>query len=161
MSDNLLDPIYHVVRDREGHEYRLRVDGDSGLFIVKVLQEGSEIGRVQWVFHPPDQMCLGDLIIDDAVVHTPQNLAIALLQLAFKPQPVDYRRRGLGTELLRFAIAQARRRGARRIYGSLMQEDIARNPNLVDWYKKHGFHIVPPTAENVPGAVMGISMDLS
>lgn len=160
MSDNLLDPIYHVVRDREGREYPLRVDGDSGLFIVKVLQQGSEIGRIQWVFHPPGQMCLGDLIINDAVVHTPQNQAIALLQLAFKPKPVDYRRRGLGTQLLRFAIDQARRRGARRIYGSLMQEDIARNPNLVDWYKKHGFHIVPLTSENVPGAVMGIYMDL-
>jgi len=161
MSDNLLDPIYHVVRDREGREYRLRVDGDSGLFIVKVLQQGCKIGNVQWVFHPPGQMCLGDLIIDDAVVHTPQNLAIALWQLVFKPQPVDYRRRGLGTELLRFAIAQARRCGIGRIYGSLMQEDIASNPNLVDWYKKHGFHIVPPTSENVPGAVMGIYMDLS
>ncbi|MEG4059232.1 MULTISPECIES: hypothetical protein [unclassified Microcoleus] len=84
MSDNLLDPIYHVVRDCEGREYRLRVDGDSGLFIVKVLQQGSEIGRVQWFFHPPDQMSLGDLIIDDAVVHTPQNLASALLQLVFR-----------------------------------------------------------------------------
>jgi hypothetical protein len=61
---------------------------------------------------------------------------------------------------VQFAIKKARQRGIKRICGSLTQEDINNNPNLVKWYKKHGFEILPPSAENLENAVFGISLDL-
>jgi GNAT superfamily N-acetyltransferase len=82
------------------------------------------------------------------------------LRLAVKPKPIDYRRIGLGTHLLQFAVKKARQRGIKRICGSLTQEDINNNPNLVKWYSKHGFKILPPSAENIENAVCGISLDL-
>jgi len=62
--------------------------------------------------------------------------------------------------VVQFAVKKARQRGVRRICGSLTQKDINNNPNLVKWYEKHGFEILPPSQENIENTVFGISMDL-
>ena len=103
---------------------------------------------------------IGDIIIHSDVIHAPEHSWAALWEFVVKPKPIDYRRRGLGTHLLQLAIKKARQRGIKRIYGSLIQKDINNNPNLVKWYKKHGFEIVPPSQENIENAVLGISLDL-
>ena len=69
--------------------------------------------------------------IHSDVIHAPPRLGAALLRLRVKPKPMNYRRRGLGTHLLQFAIEKARQRGIKRICGSLTQNDINNNPNLV------------------------------
>lgn len=109
-----------IVCDRQGREYRLQVngDGDSHL-IAKLLYRNSEVGRLQCVLYPPDKLVIGDLIICSDVIHAPEHLGAVLWRLAVKPKPIDYRRIGLGTHLLQFAIARARQRGVRRICGSL------------------------------------------
>ncbi|MEG4531048.1 GNAT family N-acetyltransferase [Microcoleus sp. D2_18a_D3] len=153
------EPI--ILLDREGREYRLKVDGDKDrYFIAKLLYRNSEVGMINCVFDPPGELMIGDLLIHNDIIHTPPHLLAALWRLLVKPKPIDYRQKGLGTHLLQFAIAIARQRGVRRIYGSLIQKDINNNPNLVKWYKKHGFQILPPSAENIDTAVCGISMDL-
>ena len=150
-----------IVRDRQKREYRLQVSGDEdSYFIAKLLYRNSEVGRLQCVLYPPDKLMIGDIIIHSDVIHAPSHLGAVLLRLLVKPKPMDYRRRGLGTHLLQFAIKKARQRGIKRIYGSLTQEDINTNPNLVKWYKKHGFEILLPSQENLENAVFGISMNL-
>lgn len=150
-----------IVRDRQGREYRLLVNGDGeSHLIAKLLYRNSEVGRLQCVLYPPDKLVIGDIIIHDDVIHAPPHLGAALLRLLVKPKPMDYRRMGLGTHLLQFAIKKARQGGIKQICGSLTQEDINNNPNLVKWYKKHGFEIVPPSQENIENAVCGISLDL-
>lgn len=142
-------------------EYRLQVNGDEdSYFIAKLLYRNSEVGRLQCVLYPPDKLVIGDIVINSDVIHAPEHLGAALLRRLAKPKPIDYRRMGLGTHLLLFAIKKARQRGIKRICGSLTQEDINNNPNLVKWYKKHGFEILPPSQENLENAVFGISLDL-
>ena len=150
-----------IVRDRQGREYRLLVNGDGDSYLIaKLLYRNSEVGRLQCVLYPPDKLVIGDIIIHDDVIHAPPHLGAVLLRLLVKPKPMDYRRMGLGTHLLQFAIKKARQRGIKQIYGSLTQEDINNNPNLVKWYEKHGFAILPPSQENIENAVCGISLDL-
>ena len=115
---------------------------------------------LQCVLYPPDKWEIGDILIRDGVIHAPEHLGAALLRLLVEPKPIDYRRRGLGTHLLQFAIKKARQRGIKRICGSLTQKDINNNPNLVKWYEKHGFEILPPSQENIENAVFGISLNL-
>ena len=103
---------------------------------------------------------IGNIIIHSDVIHTPPHLWAALWEFVVKPKPIDYRRMGLGSHLLQFAIKKIRQRGIKRICGSLAQEDINNNPNLVKWYKKHGFEILPPSQENIENAVCGISFNL-
>jgi ribosomal protein S18 acetylase RimI-like enzyme len=150
-----------MVRDRRGREYRLQVDPDEDqYFTAKLLYRNTAIGMLQCVLYPPDKLVIGDILIRDDVIHTPEHLGAALLRLLVEPKSIDYRRRGLGTHLLQFAIKKARQRGIRRICGSLTQEDINNNPNLVKWYKKYGFEILPPSQENIENAVCGISFNL-
>ena len=105
-------------------------DKDS-YFIAKLLYRSSEVGKIQCVFYPPDKLVIDDIIINSDVIHAPPHLGAALLRLLVKPKPMNYRRRGLGTHLLQFAIEKARQRGIKRICGSLAQNDINNNPNLV------------------------------
>lgn len=150
-----------IVRDRQGREYRLLVNGDGDSYLIaKLLYRNSEVGRLQCVLYPPDKLVIGDIIIHDDVIHAPPHLGAVLLRLLVKPKPMDYRRMGLGTHLLQFAIKKARQWGIKQIYGSLTQEDINNNPNLVKWYEKHGFAILPPSAENIENTVCGISLNL-
>ena len=150
-----------IIRDRQERKYRLQVNGDEdSYFLAKLLYRNSEVGRLEGVLYPPDKLMIGDILIRDDVIHAPPHLGAVLLRQLVEPKPIDYRRRGLGTHLLQFAIARARQRGVRRICGSLTQEDINNNPNLVKWYEKHGFEILPPSQENIENAVLGISLDL-
>ncbi|MGB8690169.1 MAG: GNAT family N-acetyltransferase [Microcoleus sp.] len=152
------EPI--IILDREGREYRMKVYEDEDQYFIKLLYRNSEVGIIHCVLNPPGKLMIGDIIIRNDIIHTPPHLLAVLWRLLVKPKPIDYRRIGLGTHLLQFAIARARQRGFKRIYGSLTQEDINNNPNLVKWYKKHGFQILLPSAENIETAVCGISMDL-
>lgn len=87
-----------IVRDSQGREYRLQVNGDEdSYFIAKLLYRNSEVGRIQCVLSPPDKWMIGDILIRDDVIHAPEHLGSALLRLLVKPKPMDYRRRGLGT----------------------------------------------------------------
>jgi GNAT superfamily N-acetyltransferase len=150
-----------IIHDSQGREYRLQVNEDEdSSFIAKLLYRNSEVGRLHCVLSPPDKLMIGDILIRDDVIHAPDHLGAALLRLLVEPKPIDYRRRGLGTHLLQFAIKKARQRRIKRICGSLTQEDINNNPNLVKWYEKHGFEILPPPTENIENAVCGISLNL-
>ncbi|MEG4575376.1 GNAT family N-acetyltransferase [Microcoleus sp. N3A4] len=150
-----------IVRDSQGREYRLQVNGDGdSYFIAKLLYRNSTVDSLQCVLYPPDKLVINDIIIHSDVIHAPEHLGAALLRWVVEPKPIDYRRRGLGTHLLQFAIKKARQRGIKRICGSLTQEDINNNPTLVKWYKKHGFEILPPSQENIENAAFGISLDL-
>ena len=121
-----------IICDRQGREYRLQVNEDKdSYFIAKLLYRNSEVGKIQCVLYPRDKLVIGDIIINSDVIHAPPHLGAALLRLLVKPKPMNYRRRGLGTHLLQFAIEKARQRGIKRICGSLTQNDIDNNPNLV------------------------------
>jgi ribosomal protein S18 acetylase RimI-like enzyme len=95
------------------------------------LYRNREVGGLQCVLSPPDKLMIGDIIIHSDVIHDPEHLGAALLRLLVKPKPMDYRRRGLGTHLLQFAIKKACQRVIKRISGSLTQKDINNNPNQI------------------------------
>ncbi len=87
-----------IIRDRQGREYRLQVNGDEdSYFIAKLLYRNSEVGRLHCVLSPPDKLMIGDILIRDDVIHAPEHLGAALLRRLVEPKPIDYRRRGLGT----------------------------------------------------------------
>lgn len=150
--------IERFIRDKQGCQYQLKSNYDErGFLLVKLKRRNDEIGRVQCVLHSSGEMLIGDLIISDAVVHTSTSVGHWLWRKLFKLKPVNYRGKGLGTQLLEFALDFARHKGMKSVYGSLTQKDIAATPNLVSWYMKHGFKLVPPTDEDPSTAVHRIS----
>ena len=61
-----------IIRDCQGREYRLQVNGDEdSYFIAKLLYRNSEVGRLECVLYPPDKLMIGDILIRDDVIHAP------------------------------------------------------------------------------------------
>ena len=70
------------------------------------------------------------------------------------PVRINYRGRGLGSALLAMVIDHARKSECRTITGIVAARDLATNPRLVEWYRRHGF-IYAATAPglNVSGSI--------
>lgn len=152
--------VVHTIYDNANCNYILQVYTDGGLLLGDLIDQNNKIGEIKCLFQANGNMLLGDLIIYNEVIPSSKNLAISLLRILFKPKPINYRQRGLGTQLLQFAINEARKHGARKIYGSLVQEDVDSTPNLINWYKKHGFEVGDPLDKSVSNAIAGISLSL-
>lgn len=52
---------------------------------------------------------------------------------------------GLGSQLLRRIITLAKQQGVRSIRGDIAQRDMESTPGLLDWYRRYGFRVEPPT----------------
>lgn len=80
-------------------------------------------------------------ICDD--IRTAESSFIQLLRALFrlKPKTLNYRGQGIGTELLLTVLQYAREREMNEIHGQIVQLDLDRNPDLPNWYRKHGFSV--------------------
>jgi Acetyltransferase (GNAT) domain len=138
--------------DSQGLPYHLEIthtfNDDGTLFstIINLIRDkrNTRVGNANLLFYPPDEMMIADLIVYDEVPCWCLNDRIYKFFNWF--EPTNYQRRGLGTSLLNYLIALAKSKGVRKLYGSLTKNDIGNNPNLRNWYKKHGFKIEPPSS---------------
>jgi Acetyltransferase (GNAT) family len=76
-----------------------------------------------------------------------------------KPRKINYRKRGLGSALLRYFIEHVKSKGARRIEGRIVPLDSEPQPKLEGWYRSHGFTVVHPPDDSKTNAT--ISMELN
>ena len=75
-----------IIRDSQGREYRLQVNRDEdSYFIAKLLYRNSEVGRLHCVLSPPDKLVIGDILIRDDVIHTPEHLGAAFWDGSLNP----------------------------------------------------------------------------
>ncbi len=149
--------IEQLVRDKQSRQYQMKgdYDNESKFLFVKLQYQKQEVGRLQCSLeYPPGEMKIDDLIISDDVVEIPR------WRKVFKLKPRNYRNKGLGTHLLKFALDFARQKGMRRIYGCLTYEGIATTPGLINCYKKHGFGLEPPAPEDPSTTAHRISQQL-
>jgi len=72
----------------------------------------------------------------------------------------NYRKRGLGSFLLKFLIHSARSKGVKQIFGWVVERDLAHQTHLLRWYRKYGFQVVAPTPEAPPDTVAKIYLDI-
>lgn len=72
----------------------------------------------------------------------------------------NFRRLGIGKRLLRAMLDYARQNGANRIYGSVVDQDIQANRDLLDWYASEGFTIRDPDEECLKNAVSKIEIHI-
>jgi hypothetical protein len=147
------------IEDNKGLRYHLRInhgfnrDGSPFSTIINVYRDGREAhaGHANVLFRSSSDALLGDLIIHDEVPAL--NIIDRFYLLSHPFEPIRYRRRGLGTVLLKYIIDLARAKGVRTLHGSLTDQDLDSNPNLLNWYRKHGFAIEPPTRDEVDSAM--------
>jgi len=141
------------IRDNQGEEYLLSLSGDDSLFSAK-LYKRNWIGKATATLELPDEMVLVNIII----FGDSQGLW-GRLKDQIKPKQT-YRRRGLGTVLLKSVIACARKDGIKRIRGSVVKSSMVHNPRILQWYQENGFDVVEATSQEIPGSIARICLDL-
>jgi hypothetical protein len=164
-NNSMKERVNHIF-DHEGREYYLEVDYfcynenlaiDTVIMYLIRCKRDVEVGRASCILESQD-MLIGDLIVNDNLEFS--NLSDQYFKLTHWNEPQNYRRKGLGTYLLKYIIDLAKIKGIEKMHGSLVEDDIQDNPNLINWYKKHGFRVESPTSEEVSTAKYRICLYL-
>jgi len=153
-----------TIFDKNNDKYTLEISHtDINIIIFRVYRNFGgnfeHAGEAKcFIDYVESKMTLADIVILDELnlLRTFKERIFALLGI----YPKTYRRRGLGTILLKQVIEYARKLNLKYIHGSVVEDDIFENPNLLKWYEKNGFTITEPTSEELSHSVARIYMDL-
>jgi GNAT superfamily N-acetyltransferase len=138
-----------TIKDHGGRDYRVEIlddDEDKAEIDLRfnILDHRLPIGYANCVLDPPDTMKLCDICIHDG----PHLGDLGYLKYCWLTRRMrrltTYRGSGLGTALLRIIIETARKKGCRRMAGSVTPEADEDEGRLVRWYYVNGFTILPP-----------------
>lgn len=128
-----------VLHDRLGTTYRYTLCMSRQLHDWSVFDANRRIAYV-WCHPLGEEYKLADWKIENEAVIT-RNFWARVCRLT--PETKNYRRRGIGTQLLPMVITHAREIGARRITGVIASHDLAEFPELPAWYARFGFVYTP------------------
>lgn len=81
--------------------------------------------------------------------------------LRSQPEGSSQRDRGIGTQLIRLAIEEARAQGGKRIVGHAVPETDGDGERLKAFYRRNGFRLDPPRRDEMPRAVAWVVLDLT
>ncbi len=150
------------ITDRYGQKYGILVmENSNDFFIAELRHKGEWVGTVKCTFYLSDVMVLEDIEIRNDS-DPPESMVEQVLRGAssLNGETKNYRQRGLGTALLELAINVAKKKRLKYIYGSVVQKDIDRTPNLVEWYERHGFKKSSPYYNCIPSVAEYICIEL-
>lgn len=111
------------------------------------------VGHIQGFWEEAREFLLADFLVysDVLVSKTP------FLPLETR---ANFRQIGVGNRLLLEMVSYAKHNGARRIYGSVVSDDVKANGDLLDWYRREGFTVREPDEKCPKDAVAMIEMNL-
>lgn len=129
--------------DKHGLTYRLSFDPDKLMWTFRVSHQDMPVGYAYcWLMDKPAGIRINDLkISDDLPVRTTPMVAFVRRVFGLPRLTLDYRRRGIGSALVREIITTARANGYQHITGEVKPTDLARFPGLPNWYAAQGFKI--------------------
>jgi hypothetical protein len=128
--------------------------------IIHLIRDNRDcrVGRANCIINSPEDALLGDIqIFDEVPFLSPQD---KLYHLSHWNEPTNYQQRGLGTILLKEIINFVKLRQIKKLHGSLTQQDLSKNPKLIQWYQKHGFQIEKPTSDEATTAIHRVCLYL-
>lgn len=133
-----------TVSDRFGNLYRLHLRRDSHLWTFSISAGELPVGYAYcWLRGKSEGIRINDICIrDDIPVRRSPLLTFIRSLFRLPVQYHDFRRRGIGTALLRAIVAAAKVNGYQRVFGELKSHDRQRFVGLTDWYSRNGFQVV-------------------
>jgi len=130
------------IQDKSGHQYRVHLS-ETPRWYLKVWDGPVMVGYANCHVEP-QVLFVDDLRVDDKALRPASNIRHFMHHLLKRPdQPINYRRRGIGTALLKLIAGLAAERGFTAIEGSISKVDLDNNPNLPAWYRQRGFAVLP------------------
>ncbi len=154
--------MYPKISDREGHSYDISISESDPLLLFRLYDRQTLVGEAKFVRESTETVLLGDIAIANEVILTPSNYWVAQFRKisGYKPEPINYRGKGLGSALIKFLIHHAHTLGIRHIYGKVAQQDLENNPKLLQWYQDHGFAAELPESKDDPDIIAWIHLNL-
>lgn len=148
--------------DKDGRPYQLSISETDSHIFLKLHHHQLLVGEAKCVWESDQTLLLGDIAIANAVIPQPADDFSVLISTlpGGQPKPINYRRRGLGSALLKSLIHHARSRSAQHLYGNVFEQDVQNNPKLLHWYEKHGFEIREVPEADREDIVAHIHLDL-
>ncbi len=136
-----------TIYDKQGRDYQIEVNEQESILSLKVYRSlhglRDMVGHVNCVFESPNEMVLGDIHFEDKIDRN----RVKHIYAFFYQEPKSYRKLGLGTATLKFLVKYVKEKGIKKLHGSITQDDLNANPNLIKWYQDNGFTLEPLTAE--------------
>ncbi|RCJ30511.1 hypothetical protein A6769_33165 [Nostoc punctiforme NIES-2108] len=166
IEDNCIIETINQIFDKEGLEYYLKVyhfyneqqEYQSIQLHLSRCQRETRIGHAYCTFNSPEDMVLADIIINEELKFL--SLSDKFFKLTHWNEPTDYRRKGLGTYLLKYIIDLAKSKNVKIINGFLSFKDIDANPNLIHWYEKYGFKLESPPPKEIEYSKYQVCLNL-
>jgi GNAT superfamily N-acetyltransferase len=90
-----------------------------------------------------DVLVLADIFVEDQCVVRHPSLLFRLF--GRKTLEVNFRRQGIGSQLLTTVMAYTKSKGLRRLEYRMSANDPAQNPELQQWFRKRGFTVTEST----------------
>jgi GNAT superfamily N-acetyltransferase len=135
----------------DGLDLHQEVFGD--LVRLWVMDGRSRVGKITAVIQENNQVLLSDVEVEAAVM----TRWFPFRRLIAKWYPsigtTNYRRRGIGTLLLKSLLTWCSENGVSEVFGTVVQKDLVNTPVLLDWYARHGFEIRPPDGRCIGNAI--------
>jgi hypothetical protein len=118
-----------------------------------VMDGRSRVGKITAVIQDNNQVLLSDVEVEAAVM----TRWFPFRRLIAKWWPsigtTNYRKRGIGTLLLKSLLTWCRKNGVSEVFGTVVQKDLVNTPVLLGWYARHGFEICPPDGRCIGNAI--------
>ena len=131
----------HLICDREGKSYSVDVSREGIALDFFISEADREVAHASCIVEG-NVLKLGDIVIADRIPMPEHILHRSLRRLFRRPAPlINYRGRGLGSQLLRLIIQRGTHFGFHEVHGDVVQNDLNRSPELLDWYSRYGFTV--------------------
>jgi hypothetical protein len=141
-----------AVRDTRDEAYRLEWwAADYGWSFWLYNRSGFKVGYAHLQLRK-DALFLADLHIHDEVPANRSGPRMFIESIGLvRQRKVSYRNRGLAKRILEHSEAFAIEHGYREITGGIVKADIARWPDLPDWYRRRGYLVFgnSPDSRNI------------
>jgi GNAT superfamily N-acetyltransferase len=137
-------------------EITIDTERDEDDLDVFALWHGHRVGWAQCTIEG-NRLLLADIRVEDNLPRQWPCCHRFLASLGFQRSSLNLRGQGIGSRILDRVIAEAEALGVEEIYGSIVQDDIAHSPTLLQWYERHGFTVSDADHDCIRHAVKKIS----
>ena len=127
-----------LIRDRRGRVLEFSQDRSDGFVYFRLAFHRACAAYVNCRIEE-DVLVLSDMFVEDRCIVPEPNIVRRLF--GRKTMEVNFRRQGIGSQLLTTMIVYARSKKFKRIEGHLVEKDLQPNPQLPRWYQKRGFTV--------------------
>ncbi|MDJ0703767.1 MAG: GNAT family N-acetyltransferase [Leptolyngbyaceae cyanobacterium MO_188.B28] len=148
--------------DKKGRRYLSTIVEVDSQLLINLYNQHMVVGQVRCIRESSAALMLKDIAIANEVNLAPMNIWFKILHKipGWRSKPINYRRQGLGSALIRRLIQYARENGIEFLHGEVFRPDLENNPNLLQWYQKRGFEIKQPTPYDNPDIIAKLHMHL-